>query len=236
MSQSSPQSSATLRADIIATCCRMNDTGVNQGTSGNVSVRTGDNSFLVTPSGIPYHDMTPEQIVDMRFDGAYYGPCRPTSEWRFHRDILAVRDDIDTIIHTHSMFCATISCMRRDIPALHYMIAAAGGDNIRCAEYATFGSQELSDNALKALEGRRACLLANHGVIVLGKGLAKTLSLLVEVETIAAQYWRALAIGSPTVLDRDEMSRILDLFKTYGSQSAVDGDLRCCGLVAPEQG
>lgn len=234
MSQSFPQSSAALRAEIIATCRRMNDSGVNQGTSGNVSVRTGENGFLVTPSGIPYHVMTPDQIVDMRFDGSYYGPCRPTSEWRFHRDILAARRDIDTVIHTHSMFCSTISCMRMDIPALHYMVAAAGGDNIRCAEYATFGSQELSDNALKALEGRRACLLANHGVIVLGSGLEKTLSVLVEVETIAAQYWRTLAIGAPAILDADEMNRIHELFKTYGSQSAVDGELRCCGLEAPE--
>ncbi|WP_206365477.1 class II aldolase/adducin family protein [Siculibacillus lacustris] len=221
-----------LRAEIIATCRHMNDIGINQGTSGNVSVRVGDR-ILLTPSGIPYGDMRDEQIVEMTFDGTYYGPCRPTSEWRFHRDILARRPDIDTIIHTHSMFSTTLSCLRRDIPAVHYMIAAAGGDSIRCADYATFGSQALSDHALTALEGRYACLLANHGMIVLGADLKKAMALLVEVETIAAQYWRALQVGEPVILDSEEMRRVIDLFKTYGRQDAADAGLRHGGLSAP---
>ncbi len=222
-----------LRTEIINTCREMNASGVNQGTSGNVSVRVGKDRFLVTPTGIPYSDMTEEQIVEMTFDGTYYGPCRPTSEWRFHRDILLRRSDIDTIIHTHSMFSTVISCLRRDIPAVHYMVAAAGGENIRCAEYATFGSQALSDHALTALEGRLACLLANHGLIVLGSSLKKAYSLLVEVETIAAQYWRTLAVGTPVILDSAEMQNVFAMFKVYGRQDVADTDLRCGGPVAP---
>jgi L-fuculose-phosphate aldolase len=222
-----------LRTEIIRTCRDMNASGVNQGTSGNVSVRIGDGRFLVTPTGIPYADMTEDQIVEMTFDGTYYGPCRPTSEWRFHRDILERRTDIDTVIHTHSMFSTVISCLRRDIPAVHYMVAAAGGEDIRCAEYATFGSQALSDHALKALEGRLACLLANHGLIVLGADLRRALSLLVEVETIAAQYWRTLAVGTPVILDSAEMQNVFAMFKVYGRQDVGDSDLTCGGLVPP---
>jgi L-fuculose-phosphate aldolase len=221
-----------LRAEIIETCRHINAIGLNQGTSGNISVRVG-NRILLTPSGIPYDDMTIDQIVEMDFDGVYYGPCRPTSEWRFHRDILASRPEAGTVIHTHSMFSTTIACLRRDIPALHYMIAMAGGDSIRCADYATFGSKALSEAALKALQGRSACLLANHGLIVLGPTLKKTMALAVEVETLAAQYWRTLQAGSATILDKQEMSTVLDLFKTYGRQDAKDSDLTYGGLAAP---
>ncbi|WP_245585320.1 class II aldolase/adducin family protein [Pleomorphomonas koreensis] len=227
------RSHLALRTEIIRTCRDMNASGVNQGTSGNVSVRIGDGRFLVTPTGIPYADMTEDQIVEMTFDGTYYGPCRPTSEWRFHRDILQRRTDIDTVIHTHSMFSTVISCLRRDIPAVHYMVAAAGGEDIRCAEYATFGSQALSDHALKALEGRLACLLANHGLIVLGADLRRALSLLVEVETIAAQYWRTLAVGTPVILDSAEMQKVFAMFKVYGRQDVGDSDLVCGGLTPP---
>lgn len=215
-----------LRSEIIATCRRLDAIGLNQGTSGNVSVRIAGDRFLVTPTGIPYDVMTEDEIAEVTFDGAYHGPRRPSSEWRFHRDILARRPDVDTVIHTHAMFSTTIACQRLEIPAFHYMIAAAGGNSIRCADYATFGSQELADNVLKALEGRRACLLANHGVIATGRGLAAALGLLVEVETLAAQYWRVLQLGKPIVLDDVEMAKVVELFKTYGKQDAPDGELR----------
>ena len=221
---------AALRRDIIATCRRLDAIGLNQGTSGNVSVRIAEDRFLVTPTGIPYDVMTEDEIAEVTFDGTYLGPRRPSSEWRFHRDILARRPDVDTVIHTHPMFSTTIACQRLDIPAFHYMIAAAGGDSIRCADYATFGSQELADNVLKALEGRRACLLANHGVIAAGRGLAAALGLLVEVETLAAQYWRVLQLGEPIVLDDAEMAKVVELFKTYGKQDVADGELRRGGL------
>ncbi len=218
-----------IRTDIIETCRRMNALRLNQGASGNISVRIGKR-MLLTPSGIPYDTMTPEQIVEMDFGGTYYGTCRPTTEWRFHRDILMQRPDTDVVIHTHSMFSTTLSCLRRDIPAVHYMIAMAGGDTIRCADYATFGSQELSGRALNALKDRRACLLANHGLIVLGATLRKTLALTVEVENLAEQYWRALQIGTPVILDGPEMGRIIEKFQTYGSQDAIDPDLTHGGL------
>lgn len=231
-SSSTRLSHAALRAEIIETCRAMNALRLNQGTAGNISVRVGQR-MLLTPSGIPYDAMSPEQIVEMDFDGTYYGPCRPTTEWRFHRDILLQRNDAEAIIHTHSMFSTVLSCLHQDIPAVHYMIALAGGDSIRCADYATFGSQELSDQALHALKDRMACLLANHGLIVLGKSLKKTLALTVEVENIAEQYWRASQIGTPVILDGPEMERIIALFKTYGSQDAVDDGLRHGGLETP---
>lgn len=221
-----------LRRDIIATCRRLDVIGLNQGTSGNVSVRIADDRFLVTPTGIPYDVMIEDEIAEVTFDGAYHGPRRPSSEWRFHRDILASRPDVDTVIHTHSMFSTTIACQRLEIPAFHYMIAVAGGNSILCADYATFGTQQLADNVLKALEGRRACLLANHGVIATGQGLAAALGLLVEVETLAAQYWRALQLGEPITLDDAEMAKVVELFKTYGRQDTPDDELRHGGPIS----
>lgn len=207
---------ATLRAAIVETARAMNQRGVNQGTSGNIGVRLDSDAFLVTPSGVPYDEMRPTDIVRMSFDGRHEGDIAPTTEWRIHRDILAARADVDTVIHAHPLHCTSLSCLRRDIPAFHYMVAVAGGVSIRCADYATVASQELSDNALAAMYERTACLLANHGMIAIGVGPAKTLALAVEVETLAAQYWHALQIGPPVLLDDAEMARILTLFKTYG--------------------
>lgn len=188
---------AALRAAIVATARAMNARGINQGTSGNIGVRLSRDHFLVTPSGMPYDDMRPDDIVRMSFDGSSTGDLAPSTEWRIHRDILSVRADVDTVIHAHPLYCTSLSCLRRDIPPFHYMIAVAGGTTIRCAEYATVATQELSDNALAALKDRKACLLANHGMVAIGCGLDKTLSLAVEVETLAAQYWHALQVGEP---------------------------------------
>lgn len=207
---------ATARAAMVETARAMNARGINQGTSGNIGVRLDGGHFLVTPSGVPYDDMRPGDIVRMSFDGSFSGDFAPSTEWRVHRDILAARDDVDTVIHAHPLYCTSLSCLRRDIPPFHYMVAVAGGTNIRCADYATVASQALSDNALAALRGRKACLLANHGMIAIGKGLDKTLALAVEVETLAAQYCHALRIGEPVLLDDAEMARVLALFKDYG--------------------
>lgn len=204
-----------LRREIVATCRRMNELGINQGTSGNVSARVRG-GLLITPSGMPYDAMTPDCIVALAPDGAVKGTGRPSSEWRFHVDILAARPDIDAVVHTHSVHATALSCLRRDIPAFHYMVAAAGGDTIRCARYATFGTQLLSDNALAALDGRRACLLANHGVIATGRDLDSALALAVEVETLAHQYLLALQTGKPVILSAAEMRRVLKKFASYG--------------------
>ena len=208
-----------LREAVIGTAIAMNAAGINRGKSGNVSVRWRDGAFdgfLVTPTGIPYDRMTPEQIVAMTLTGEARGDVLPSSEWRFHRDIYAARADAQAIVHAHAPFATTLACMHRGIPPFHYMIAVAGGKDIRCAPYATFGTQELSDHAVAALAGRRACLLANHGMIALGASVDAALALAVEVETLAEMYWRALQIGEPVLLPDAEMERVLEKFATYG--------------------
>ncbi|CAN4269631.1 AraD Ribulose-5-phosphate 4-epimerase and related epimerases and aldolases [Methylophilaceae bacterium] len=195
--------------------------GLNKGTSGNVSVRSGD-EFFVTPSGMSTEEMTPCSMVKMSFDGSFElqsesNAKKPSSEWRFHRDILANRPEINAVIHTHSMFATTIACLHKDIPPFHYMIAVAGGDTIRCAPYALFGSQALSDNALIALTDRKACLLANHGMITLGADLHDALAVTVEVENLCEQYWRILQIDTnPPLLNEAEMREVFQQFKGYG--------------------
>lgn len=211
-----------LRRELIATARRMNALGINQGTSGNVSARIAG-GLLITPSGVAYEAMTPADLVEMKFDGAWRCPRagrRPSSEWRFHLDILRARPEFGAVVHSHATNATALACLRREIPAFHYMVAVAGGDSIRCAPYATFGSAALSENALAALAGRRACLLANHGLIAAGADLAAALALAVEVETLAAQYCRALQVGAPKLLSRAEMRRVLAKFAAgYGYAS-----------------
>jgi L-fuculose-phosphate aldolase len=207
-----------LRHEIIRTALRMNELGINQGKSGNVSART-DDGFLVTPTGIAYEDTKPEQIVAMDMNGKHEGTVRPSSEWRFHRDIFATRPDIHAIVHTHAQYATTLACMDKAIPPFHYMVAAAGGIDIRVAAYATFGSQELSDHVTVALKDRMACLMSHHGMIACGDNLPKALALAMEVESLARMYWQALQIGEPTNLSATEMRVVLDKFQTYGQQS-----------------
>ncbi|HKF73819.1 MAG TPA: class II aldolase/adducin family protein [Stellaceae bacterium] len=209
----------SLRQEIIATACKMNALGINQGKSGNLSHRIPE-GFLVTPTGMDYDALDPADIVPMGFDGAHRGARLPSSEWRFHRDILKARPEANAVIHTHSMFATTLACLGREIPAFHYMVAVAGADSIRCAPYATFGTEALSRHAVRALEGRMACLLANHGMIALGDSLKSALALAVEVETLAAMYWRALQVGEPNILDAAEMARVIEKFRTYGQQTS----------------
>lgn len=206
-----------LRAELIATARRMNALGINQGKSGNLSHRIPE-GFLVTPTGMDYDALKPADIVAMSFDGSHQGSRLPSSEWRFHRDIMAARPEVNAVLHAHSVFATTLACLGREIPAFHYMVAVAGGDTVRCAPYATFGTEELSRHAVAALEDRKACLLANHGMIAVGASLQDVLRLAVEVETLAAIYWRALQIGKPNLLDRAEMTRVIEKFKTYGQQ------------------
>ena len=169
------------RREMVDTCRRMNASGINQGTAGNISIRNPE-GFLITPTSLPYDLMEPEDLVQMAFDGTYDGRRRPSSEWRFHRDILQARHDINVVLHCHSVYATTLAVHHKTIPSFHYMTGVAGGTTIRCAKYATFGTQALSDNALEALEDRLACLLGQHGQISLGKTLASALALGVEVE------------------------------------------------------
>jgi len=213
-----------LRQELIRTARRMNALGINQGTSGNVSVRI-ESGLLITPSGVPYKEIQPADIVEMDLDGHWY--CekperRPSSEWRFHCDILRARSEFGAVLHSHALYATTLSCHHRDIPAFHYMVAVAGGDSIRCAPYATFGSEELSQHVLAALAERSACLLANHGLVIAGRDLEAALSLAVEVETLAAQYCHVLQLGEPKVLSKAEMQRVIAKFKAgYGYDSVA---------------
>ena len=206
----------TVREQMIETCLKMNTHGINQGTSGNLSVRFRD-GFLITPSSIPYDQLGLKDIVEMDWDGKYVGP-RPSSEWRFHRDILKNRIDVDVVLHCHSIFATAVACHHRDIPAFHYIVGLMGGNNLRCAPYATFGTQELSNAAIKALDGRMACLLAQHGQISIGKTVEDALAMALEVEALAKIYIRACVLGEPPVLTSSEMDQVLEQMKrmSYG--------------------
>lgn len=208
-------SEGVLRGTIVEHARRMNELGINQGKSGNVSARWNE-GFLVTPSAMPYESMQPPDIVWVQMDGAHEGIRVPSTEWRLHRDVYRARPEVHAIVHAHAMFATTLACLGRGIPAFHYMIALAGGPDIRCAPYATFGTQELSELALVALEGRTACLHAQHGMTVLSGSLPGALALAVEVETLAAMYWRALQIAEPPVLSATEMENVVRKFADYG--------------------
>jgi len=208
-------SEASLRQSVVDHCRKLNETGINQGTSGNISVRCRD-GMLISPSGMPYDQMRAEHVVFADFDGRYQGGTKPSTEWRFHADIFRTRPETQAVVHAHPTYCTVLAIRRLDIPPLHYMVAAAGGSNIRCADYATFGTSQLSRNALAALEGRDACLLANHGMIAIGSSLAKALWLAVEVEALARQYVISMQIGGPELLSEAEIQRVLEKFRHYG--------------------
>jgi L-fuculose-phosphate aldolase len=204
------------RQAIVEAARRLNASGINQGKSGNLSVRR-EGGFVITPTGVPYERLHPEELAFVAMDGAASGPRPPSSEWRFHRDIYARRPEANAVVHCHSSYATSLACLRRGIPAFHYEVAFAGGADIRCAAYATFGTQALSDNALAALEGRRACLLANHGIIAFGADLEAAFTLAEKVEALARMYWQALQVGEPAILDADEMARVIERYRTYGS-------------------
>lgn len=191
--------------------------GLNQGTSGNVSARAAD-GLLITPSGREMAHLTAAEMVALDGAGQVIGVGRPSSEWRFHRDIYAAVPQANAVVHAHSPFAVALSCLRRDIPPFHYMVAMAGGNDIRCAAYATFGTQALSDHVLQALDGRRACLMANHGLVAWGRSLDGALALALEVEALCGQYLRACQVGQPVLLNQAEMAEVLERFKDYGAQ------------------
>ncbi|WP_316860189.1 class II aldolase/adducin family protein [uncultured Cohaesibacter sp.] len=209
-----------LRSEIIDKANWMNDSGLNQGTSGNISARFEDR-MLITPSGIPYDTLEPESICSMPLEGEYGawdGPFKPSTEWRFHLDITKERPDVGAIIHTHSTYAATLAMARKSIPAAHYMVAIFGGDSVRCSGYATYGTKKLSEMALEALEGRCACLLANHGLLVAGSSLDKSAWLAVELETLCRQYYQTLTIGGPVILTKEDIDDVMKSIATYGLQ------------------
>ncbi len=209
---------ATQRSNLLKTARAMNASGLNQGASGNLSVRI-DSGFLVTPSGVDYAHCSADSMVQMDFDGNWQGELKPSSEWRFHRDILVARPHAEAVLHAHPHWCTTLACLNMEIPPFHYMIAMAGGKTLRCADYATFGTQELSENILRALEDRCACLIANHGMLAFQGSLEKALALAIEIEHLAQVYCQCRMLGEPTLLEDAEMDRVLEKFKTYGNRT-----------------
>ncbi len=205
----------TARASVVDAARDLDAQGLNRGTSGNVSMRFRD-GLLITPSGMPTAAMSPDDIVPMGFDGGHPPGLKPSSEWRFHRDILAARPEIGAIVHAHPIHCTAFAICGREIPAVHYMIAAFGGPTVRCAPYAPYGTETLSRLALAALQDRACCLLANHGMIAAGATLAKASWLAIELETLCQQYAVALQVGAPLVLPDDEIGRIVERFRGYG--------------------
>lgn len=212
-------SERVLRQQVIDTCRQLESLGLNQGTSGNVSVRCGADAnagFFLTPTSLPYDRMVPEDIVHVTLDGQCTGRCRPSSELPFHLALMRQRRDATAVIHTHSSQATTLACLRKEIPAVHYLVALFGGNNLRCADYATFGTPELSANLLRALTGRRAALMANHGLVVLGADLKQALALTLEAETLATLYCRALGAGEPVILSDVEMAKVVVKFRDFG--------------------
>lgn len=208
------------RNELIATTRRMAASGLNKGTAGNLSVRHGE-GFYITPTGMDYAALQADDIpwMPLAGDGKHEGRCKPSSEWRFHRDLYVARPEAGAVLHAHSPFAVSLACLRYDIPPFHYMIARFGGDSVRCADYATFGTQALSDAALKAMQYRSACLLANHGMLLFGKDLRQTLDIGIELESLCEQYWRACQLGQPVLLSREEMAEVLEKFAGYGQQN-----------------
>jgi L-fuculose-phosphate aldolase len=221
-----------LRREVIETCLKMNAEGINQGTSGNVSVRC-DEGFLITASGISYDKMKPAHVIEMDLEGNYRGDYLPSTEWRMHMDIFKARPEAKAVVHVHSPYATALACLRREVPAFHYMIGVTGGTSLRVSDYAEFGTQELSDTMLKAMEGRTACLLANHGQICFGPTLAKALWLAGEIEYLCHQYWAAGLAGKPVLLDEAQMASVLKRFKSYGKQAGDVAKGEMPAVLAP---
>ncbi len=207
--------SIALRERIIEACREMERSGLNRGTSGNVSCREDDH-LLITPSGVPVSKMRHDSIVAMDYSGKVIGGGKPSSEWHFHLDLLKSRPDLNAIVHTHSPHATALACLREDLPAFHYMIAIAGGDSIRCAPYALFGTETLSAHAVTAMKDRKACLLANHGLIAAGRDLDEAMAVAIEIESLCQQYLLARQTGKPVLLSSEEMQAVIERFRSYG--------------------
>jgi len=210
--------SALLREQIVAACRQLDSSGLNRGTSGNVSCREGEH-FLITPTGVPVDEITPSKIVSLDFDGKVIGIGKPSSEWQFHSAIYRARAEINAVVHTHAPHSTALACLREDLPPFHYMIALAGGDSVRCAPYALFGTDTLSQHAVAALVDRKACLLANHGMITLGRDLDEAMTIAIELESLCQQYLIARQVADPVLLSADEMCAVIERFKSYGKHA-----------------
>ncbi|WP_292890347.1 class II aldolase/adducin family protein [Mesorhizobium sp.] len=206
------------RASLVSGARAMDASGMNTGTTGNISLRIESGGMLITPTGIPSPMLRPEQMVTMRFDGSWEGALRPSSEWEMHAEIYKAFPEAGAVVHAHPDHCVALSCLREPMPLFHYMVAGFGGDDVRCSDYALFASSNLAKAAVVALQDRTACLLANHGMIAFGKDLDTALARTVKLETLARQYLIARAAGTPVLIENSEIPAIRGRYKTYGQQ------------------
>ena len=210
---------AKLRTRMVEVMRAMDARGLNRGTSGNVSARFGD-GMLVTPSGVPPERLAPEAMVFVGADDSVpEGQLKPSSEWRMHMQILRRRPDVGGVVHCHSRHATILACAGKPIPAVHYMVGVSGGASVPVAPYATFGSEDLADAVVAALDGRNAALMANHGQIAVAPSLSHALLIAEEIEEQAAVYWGCLAIGGPNLLSDEQMAEIMTKFRSYGQKS-----------------
>ena len=210
-----------LASILTETTLKLHEMGLNHGATGNCSCRD-EETFLITPSGVEIEDLSAEKMVRMDFKGNVIDSklnLNPSSEWRFHQDIFSHRKEISAVIHTHSIYASTVSLFNKELPPFHYMIAVAGGDSVRCAPYAMFGTQKLSDNIINALAGRKACLIANHGLVTIGESLEEALQISEEIEHLCHLYIEAKKIGNPNLLTKKEMTEVIERFQTYSRHS-----------------
>jgi L-fuculose-phosphate aldolase len=210
-----PPTEPNPQSNLLAAVRRLDALGLNRGSTGNVSVRSGG-GMLITPTGAGAETLTADDMVFIARDGGTKGRWQPSSEWPFHRAVYLLRDDVMAVVHTHSTYATALACLGRPLPAFHYMVAVAGGDSVPCVPYHTYGSQALSDAVAGGLTGRNACLLAHHGLVSCGESLSQAMKIAIEIEALCESYLAALAIGEPAWLSRDEMARVLEKFKTYG--------------------
>ncbi len=207
----------TKSATLVETALYLEQLGLNHGATGNCSCRDGD-TYLITPSGIDTKNLSEDKVVRMDFTGNIIDSVpnlKPSSEWRFHKDIMSQRREVGAVVHTHSVYASTVSLFGDTLPPFHYMIAVAGGNSVRCASYAMFGTQELSDNIISALIDRKACLIANHGLVAIGDNLKEALQIAEEIEHLCQLYIEARKLGEPNLLSKKQMSEVIDRFQTY---------------------
>ena len=213
-----------LRAQAIAAVRRLDALGLNRGSTGNLSLRfshQGRPGMLITPTGMGADDMQPADLVWVGEDGGFEGPWQPSSEWHFHQATYRARPDLMAVLHTHSVHAAALACLRRKLPAFHYMVAVAGGDDVPLVPYFTFGTQALSDAVASAMARRDACLLANHGLVAAGRSLAQAIKVLLEIESLCEVYLKALAVAEPALLSTAEMTQVIEKFAHYGRRAAL---------------
>jgi L-fuculose-phosphate aldolase len=211
-----------LRLAMLAALRQLDERGLNRGSTGNLSHRLGE-GMLITPTGMGAGDIGPDDLVWLGFDGMRRGALKPSSEWHFHQALYRARPELHAIVHTHAAHATALACLRRDLPAFHYMVAVAGGDSVRCAPYRLFGTEALSDAVVEAMCGRKACLLATHGIVSAGASLREAMKVMVEIESLCQTYLAALAVGEPAVLSAAEMAEVIEAFKGYGQGPVTAG-------------